>query len=234
MTEQQTAVQHNTDTAMRSFDLQLFAEGEGSGADGATAGQGAEGGQSAAATGGESAASATGQQKNDLLTGQTGQEQQAQGDGEQGGQQPGAPEAYKDFTVPEGFTYDKDSATKFGAIAKELNLSQEQAQKLVDFYGGQMQAIDATRQGTVEGWYNDSIKQYKPEEIALANRTLGRFADQEFIGLLAETGLSNHPKVIGLFKSIGGLIAEGKFIDTQAAPDGGNKPLYGNSPGMYK
>ena len=128
-------------------------------------------------------------------------------------------------------TYDKESAAEFGTIAKELNLTQEQAQKLVDFYGGRMVNVQADQQAQVETWYNESVKLYKPEEITLANKTLGRFADKEFIELLTATGLSNHPKMIGLFKSIGTQISEGKFVDGDPPP--APKPRYPNSPGMY-
>src|SRR5215472_12048080 len=44
----------------------------------------------------------------------------------------GAPATYADFTVPEGFTLDKDVAGEFGAIAKKNNVTQAGAQELVD------------------------------------------------------------------------------------------------------
>lgn len=46
----------------------------------------------------------------------------------------GAPEAYADFTVPEGFELDKEVGDEARAIFKGYNLTQEQAQGLVDFY----------------------------------------------------------------------------------------------------
>ena len=82
-------------------------------------------------------------------------------------------------------------------------------------------------------WAAESKKQFKKADIELANKTLGRFADKEFIQLLADSGLGNHPKMIGLFKTIGSQIAEGKFVDSKGGKLGG-KPLYSNSPGMYK
>jgi hypothetical protein len=46
----------------------------------------------------------------------------------------GAPEKYEDFKVPDGFTLDPDVAKEATAIFKEINASQADAQKLVDFY----------------------------------------------------------------------------------------------------
>ena len=145
----------------------------------------------------------------------------------------GAPESYADFKVPEGLTYDAASAGDFLTVAKELNLTQDQAQKLVDLYGNRMLTMQNAPKAQSEAWYKESTKLYKTEELDLANKTLSRFADKEFIELLANTGLSNHPKMIGLFKSIGEQISEGKFIDA-TPPGSSGKPLYGNSPGMYK
>lgn len=125
----------------------------------------------------------------------------------------GAPESYADFTLPEGMTYDAASAGDFLTVAKEMNLTQTQAQKLVDLYAARMQALQNSHQAQSEAWHKESSKLYKTEDLDLANKTLSRFAGKEFIELLANTGLANHPKMIGLFKSIGEQISEGKFVD---------------------
>jgi len=47
----------------------------------------------------------------------------------------GAPEAYEDFKIPEGMEAAKDLLDAFKPMLKnDLNLSQEKAQKLIDFY----------------------------------------------------------------------------------------------------
>ena len=46
----------------------------------------------------------------------------------------GAPEAYSDYTVPEGYTLDPEIKTEAVKIFKGLNLTQAQAQQLVNFY----------------------------------------------------------------------------------------------------
>ena len=45
----------------------------------------------------------------------------------------GAPEAYTAFTMPEGIEVNEEVLAEFEPIAKELNATQEQAQKLADF-----------------------------------------------------------------------------------------------------
>src|SRR5262245_59555128 len=46
----------------------------------------------------------------------------------------GAPEKYSEFKVPDGYELDADVAKEVQPLFKDMNLSQDQAQKLVDFY----------------------------------------------------------------------------------------------------
>src|SRR5215469_13319641 len=46
----------------------------------------------------------------------------------------GAPEKYSDFKVPEGYQLDPEVNTKASDLFKSMGLSQDSAQKLVDFY----------------------------------------------------------------------------------------------------
>ena len=56
----------------------------------------------------------------------------------------GVPEKYADFKVPDGFKFDEKALTEATAAFKELGLSQEKAQKLVDTYAkNTQQAIEA-------------------------------------------------------------------------------------------
>ena len=145
----------------------------------------------------------------------------------------GAPEFYEDFAMPEGFSFDKESAGDFLTVAKDMNLTQEQAQKLVDLYGSRMLGQQEAQQAQAEQWAVESKKTFKPAEIDLANKTLGKFADAEFISLLTATGLGNHPKMVGLFKNIGAQMSEGSFIDSTSnqSPKSAAEVLY---PSMKK
>jgi hypothetical protein len=46
----------------------------------------------------------------------------------------GAPEQYTDFTLPEGFVLEGESKTLIADLGKELNLTQDQAQTVIDRY----------------------------------------------------------------------------------------------------
>lgn len=46
----------------------------------------------------------------------------------------GAPEKYTDFKLPDGYEFDPAARTSFETTAKELNLPQEAAQKLIDIW----------------------------------------------------------------------------------------------------
>lgn len=74
---------------------------------------------------------------------------------------PGAPEKYA-FTAPEGQELDTSALAQFEPVARELNLTQEQAQKLVDVYpkvlaGVQQQQAESSRSKQKTG-----LRQLKP------------------------------------------------------------------------
>lgn len=56
----------------------------------------------------------------------------------------GAPEKYADFKLPEGYAFDPEASKQITALFKDLNLTQEGAQKLVDYYANNsLQAAEA-------------------------------------------------------------------------------------------
>lgn len=138
------------------------------------------------------------------------------------------PEEYEKFSLPEGFEYDEGKAKEFGALAKELGLSQEKAQRLVTMYVGnlqqelsaQMEAVAARNKGWQEAARND--KEFGgvdfERNLAVANEGLRRLGTPELISYLEESGLGNHPEVIRLCWRAGRLAGE----DHQ--PDGGDAP----------
>lgn len=138
------------------------------------------------------------------------------------------PEAYEKFSLPEGFEYDEGKAKEFGALAKELGLSQEKAQRLVTMYVGnlqqglsaQMEAVTARNKGWQEAARSD--KEFGgadfDKNLAIANEGLRRLGTPELISYLEESGLGNHPEVVRLCWKAGKLAGE----DHQ--PDGGDAP----------
>lgn len=75
----------------------------------------------------------------------------------------GAPDEYTDFTLPEGFTPDETTASEFKSIAKELDLTQEQAQKLVDYQVKLAGDAQKEQEKFVTEFYEDRDQQWLAE-----------------------------------------------------------------------
>lgn len=126
---------------------------------------------------------------------------------------PSEPEVVKDddkFNFPEGVKVNEEKVKSFIAIAKELKLTKEQAQKLVDLDCKNILDTDNAFNAMKEGWKADTLKElgddaeHKLGEAALAFK---QFGDDEFVKLMKDTGLENHPAVVRVFRNIGSKIA---------------------------
>ena len=138
-----------------------------------------------------------------------------------------APESYEKFSLPEGFEYDEKLAGEFGGVAKELGLSQDQAQKLVDHYIKLSQegiAVQTERLAQVsEEWKSaaETDKEYGgakfEENIALAKNALDTLGSPELSKYLVDSQLGNHPEVIRFCWKVGRLLADDHQPDDLAA-----------------
>lgn len=144
----------------------------------------------------------------------------------------GAPEKYE-FKAPEGFKLDMEKVEKtFIPIAKELNLTQEGAQKLVDMYAGIVKQSNEAQVAAytkfVEDMKAETIKElganYK-QELAFAAKSRDRFASPELIQKLNDSGLANDKDMVKLF------IAMGKAISEDKPPEGKSATGDKKSPG---
>lgn len=141
------------------------------------------------------------------------------------------------FDTPEGVTLDEGDLSKFTDIAKDLKLPADAAKKLVDLAVAREQARTEAFAKQVQDW-GETVKADpelgKPENLAVAKKTIDTFGTPELRDLLNSTGMGNHPEVIRLMTKIGKAISEDIF---QAGRSGGNPPprdaaqiLYGNTP----
>lgn len=134
----------------------------------------------------------------------------------------GAPEKYE-FTAAEGVELDTEALKDFEPLARELNLNQEQAQKLVDMYGTkllpmvQKQQAEAWQKQT-EGWA-ESVKADKEiggdklnSNLSAAQRALDQFGTPELKEYLNGTGLGNHPELVKAFIKIGKAMSEDNMV----------------------
>lgn len=122
---------------------------------------------------------------------------------------PAAPLELK-FEVPDGFD---QPAEAFIDFAKQNNLTQEQAQNVVDFYAKTIvpqfqQTLDAQN----AEWSQRTISEFGNEGIEVAKQAFNQLATPELTKLLNDTGLGSHPEVVRLFNGIGKSISESKLI----------------------
>jgi hypothetical protein len=160
----------------------------------------------------------------------------------------GAPEKYADFKLPEGIAPDAEALKDFAAVAKELDLSQDKAQKLVDLQtkiiAREQQNGLASFQKLKADWLDESKKAFGAEyekEFATASKAIERFGTpQEQADLrkaLNESGLGNHPAFMKWANRIGKAVSEDKFVEGGAGPgaEKSTKELfYGSTMGQAK
>ena len=144
------------------------------------------------------------------------------------GEQPAVPETYE-FQMPEGVQLDQDTATEFSATAKELGLTQEQAQKVADIAVKQAQRQAETHAALVESWV-ESVKTDKEiggdkleANLGIARKAMDTFGSPELKDVLNASGLGNHPAVIRAFLKAGKAISDDGFVT--GAPKGAETNL---------
>jgi hypothetical protein len=129
----------------------------------------------------------------------------------------GAPEKYE-FTAPEGVTLDAEAVAEFEPVAKELNLSNEQAQKLVELQTKLVHKQQEAWDRQVETWVTEINAdkeiggQAVKQSITHAQRALTQFGTPELKAALDATKMGNHPELVRVFARIGKAMAEDTFV----------------------
>jgi len=127
-------------------------------------------------------------------------------------------ESYADFVLPEGMELDGTLLEEATPMFKELGLTQEQAQKLVDFQAKQVQAREQAQGDAfnqlMDDWKKQSLgdKEFGGDKfeqsIGVARSALDKFGTPELKTLLEEHGVGNHPEVIRFMVKVGQLTRE--------------------------
>ncbi|CAI1025321.1 Uncharacterised protein [Serratia ficaria] len=147
---------------------------------------------------------------------------------------PAAPEKYE-FAAPDGQELDANALSVFEPIAKELGLTQEQAQKLVDIYPQiQQQQAEAWSKQVAE--WGEQVKADKEiggdrftASVGLAQRALDQFGNPELREYLNASGLGNHPALVRFCAKVGKSMAEDSFVvPNQGGQRSAADILYGN------
>lgn len=158
-------------------------------------------------------------------------------DGKEEQKPEGAPEKYE-FKAGEGIELDSAAMADFEPVARELNLTNEQAQKLVDVYpkilaGVQQRQVEAWQKQT-EGWA-ESVKADKEfggdkltANLGAAQRALDQFGNPELREYLESTGLGNHPELVKAFIKVGKAMSEdGVITGKESGQRSAAEVLYG-------
>lgn len=174
-----------------------------------------------------------------------GEGQQEKADNQDGEQQKtekeqkqeGAPEKYE-FRAGEGVELDAEALKDFEPVARELNLTNEQAQKLVDAYpkilaGVQQRQADAWQAQTEE--WAATVKADKEiggdkltANLGVAQRALDTFGTPELKEYLNGTGLGNHPELVKAFIKVGKAMSEdGMVTGKESGQRSAAEVLYG-------
>lgn len=149
----------------------------------------------------------------------------------------GAPDKYE-FKAGEGVELDSGAMADFEPVARELNLTNEQAQKLVDVYpkilaGVQQRQVEAWQKQT-EGWA-ETVKADKEvggdkltSNLSAAQRALDQFGTPELREYLDGTGLGNHPELVKAFIKVGKAMSEdGVITGKESGQRSAAEVLYG-------
>lgn len=149
----------------------------------------------------------------------------------------GAPEQYEAFQYPDGYEVDEAALAEFTGVVKALNLTQAQAQQLIDFdaqrYTVAAQQADAQMTNLRAQWKSEIAAdaeiggaKYDQSMVAVA-KTIDAFGSPTLRTFLNESGLGDHPEVVRLLAKVGDAISEDRLVSGE-----GNRPsrrFYDNS-----
>ena len=150
---------------------------------------------------------------------------------------------YTDFVLPEGMTLDSALLDQAVPIFKELGLTKEQSQKLIDIHASQIQnsiksqaeSFDQLKQD----WRSQTEKDNEiggdklQETVATARIALEKLGTPELTKLLDDFGIGNNPEMIRFMARVGSFMREDSPGKTGTPTNSGKKDrasvLYPNS-----
>lgn len=159
----------------------------------------------------------------------------------------GAPEKYGDFKLPDGVKLEAADVTELQAYAKTHNLTQEQAQALVDrtvkTRTDTETAVIAKQQEAVKQLATDWKTQTQADKeiggdnltasLATAVKARDAFGSPELIRILNDSGMGNHPEVVRFFAKVGKAMSEDKFVQGTASGGTAANPEAARAARMY-
>ncbi len=151
-----------------------------------------------------------------------------------------APEKYTDFKLPDGYQFDKASLDQATTLFKEAGLSQDAAQKMVDFYAANsLQAAEAPYKewaNLQKQWTGEIADRFPGEKSTQVRSMISNVIDSTLPPSLARglrtaldiTGAGSHPDVVEALSILLKPLSEGTPVrgnapaaSGQRAPDQG-------------
>ncbi|WP_277964595.1 hypothetical protein [Pseudomonas sp. RIT-To-2] len=140
------------------------------------------------------------------------------------------PEKYEFANLPEGYKLDDAALGEWSGVFKELNLTQEQAQKLVEMDAKRFTAAnspEAQQKAAIES-RNQQVAQWETElkqdkdlgganfeaNVGVAQKAMAEFGTPELRTMLEQSGLGTHPEVVRFFHKVGKELGEGSLHRT--------------------
>lgn len=134
--------------------------------------------------------------------------------GEEAEKDPGAPEKYEPFKLPEGFALEGEEFEKVSSMLKGMNLSQSHAQELVDYFTRRMtdeKAAGLNALAARRKEWRAAIRQ-RPDfanERGLVQRGMRAvLTDKDEKELFEDSWMSDHPALWKVFAKVGRLVGE--------------------------
>lgn len=138
--------------------------------------------------------------------------------GTEGDKGTGAPETYADFQLPEVYKLDDATLGAFKDFAKSKGLTQEEAQGALGIFAKHFESavqanVEAFKAASAE-WANQTKadKEFGGAKFeaskVLVGTAMEQFADADFIQLLNQSQLGNHPAVFRFLAKVGQAIGE--------------------------
>lgn len=145
----------------------------------------------------------------------------------------GAPEAYADYTLPEGFVLDGERKEAAESFFREANMSQAGAQRAIDMFTKLVSEDAAVQQQAMEAAVaqqrDDWAKQAKTElgdkyeaTVAYARTAVQSLQNPALITAFDELGWGNHPELLKAFGQFGQMMRDSPVDGIGSS--GGAKP----------
>lgn len=158
----------------------------------------------------------------------------------EGDQQPeGAPESYE-LEIPEGMQVDEKLMGSFEAMAREANLTNDQANAFAKMYAERMTEMVDAQAAAWEKQKSDWVGELKndsdfggqafTENVQVARSAIARFGGEDLATAMKDLGIDNHPATVKAWLAVGKAISEDSAIQPVVTGEPkGAQSLYPNS-----